>query len=155
MTTINNVTALGTGNLGSQIAYQTAYSGFEVIAYDINDKILETTRKRVEELAARYEQEVEGAAGGRARTALGRIRYSSNLADAVRDADLVIESAPELPDIKKELYAKLGPLAPEKTIFATNSSTKCYVSRAPCPRESVRLGPGADAARSVLAVAPV
>lgn len=122
-TNIDNVTVLGTGVLGSQIAYQTAYSGFEVIAYDISDEIVKAGRKRFEELAARYEREVEGAAGGRAQAALARIKYSSNLADAVRDADLVIESAPELPDVKKELYAKLGPLAPAKTIFATNSST--------------------------------
>ena len=52
---IDKVTVLGTGNLGSQIAYQTAYSGFEVIAYDINDQILETARRRFAELAARYE----------------------------------------------------------------------------------------------------
>ena len=120
---IDNVTALGTGVLGSQIAYQTAYSGFDVVAYDINDKSLDAARKAIEGLAARYEREVEGASDGRARAALGRIRYSSNLADAVRNADLVIESAPERPDVKKDLYAKLGPLAPEKTIFATNSST--------------------------------
>lgn len=120
---IDNVTVLGTGNLGSQIAYQIAYSGFEVMAYDINDQILKTARKRFEELAARYEQEVEGAFDGRARAALARIRCSSTLADAVRDADLVIESAPEVLDVKRELYAKLGPLAPGRTIFATNSST--------------------------------
>ena len=71
---IGNVTVLGTGNLGSQIAYQTAYCGFEVMAYDINDQILKTARKRFEELAARYEQEVEGASDGRARAALARIR---------------------------------------------------------------------------------
>ena len=120
---IDNVTALGTGVLGSQIAYQTAYSGFDVVAYDINDKSLDAARNAIEGLAARYELDVEGASDGRARAALGRIRYSSNLADAVRNADLVIESAPERPDVKKDLYAKLGPLAPEKTIFATNSST--------------------------------
>src|SRR5262245_50278455 len=120
---IHNVTVLGTGVLGSQIAYQTAYSGFDVTAYDISDEIVNTARKRFADLAARYEREVNGAAGGRAQAALTRIRYSSNLADAVRDADLVIEAVPERPDIKKELYAKLGPVAPEKTIFATNSST--------------------------------
>src|SRR5262245_5687908 len=120
---IDNVTVLGTGNLGSQIAYQTAYSGFPVMAYDINDTILATARKRFQDLAARYEREVEGASNGRARAGLDRIRYSSSLADAVRDADLVIEAAPERPEVKQELYAKLGPLAPEKTIFATNSST--------------------------------
>src|SRR5262245_33416190 len=122
-TSIRNVTVLGTGVLGSQIAYQTAYSGFEVTAYDISDEIVTAARKRFEELAARYEREVEGARGGRAQAALARIKYSSSLADAVRDADLVIEAAPERLEVKKELYAKLGPLAPEKTIFATNSSS--------------------------------
>src|SRR5262245_5748304 len=122
-TVINRVTVLGTGVLGSQIAYQSAYSGFAVTAYDISDEIVNTARKRFAELAARYEREVEGASEGRARAALDRIRYSSNLADAVHDADLVIEAVPERVDVKKELYAKLGPLAPEKTIFATNSST--------------------------------
>src|SRR5215510_12200385 len=97
---IDKVTVLGTGVLGSQIAYQTAYSGFEVMAYDISDEIVHAARKRFAELAARYEREVEGASGGRARAALGRISYSSNLADAVRDADLVIEAAPEIPEVK-------------------------------------------------------
>ena len=122
-TNIDNVTVLGTGVLGSQIAYQTAYSGFEVSAYDISDEIVKAARKRFEELAARYEREVEGAAGGRAQAALARIKYSSSLADAVRDADLVIESAPERLDVKRELLGKLAPLAPERTIFATNTST--------------------------------
>src|SRR5262245_56583666 len=120
---IDKVTVLGTGVLGSQIAYQSAYSGFEVTAYDISDEIINKARKRFDELAARYEREVEGAGGGRAQAALASIKYSSSLADAVRNADLVIEAAPEIVDVKKELYAKLGPLAPAKTIFATNSST--------------------------------
>ena len=122
-TNINNVTVLGTGVLGSQIAYQTAYSGFEVTAYDISDEIVNTNRKRFEELAARYEGEVDGARGGRAQAALARIKFSWNLAEAVSGADLVIESAPERLNLKRELYAKLAPLAPEKTILATNSST--------------------------------
>jgi len=35
----------------------------------------------------------------------------------------VIESAPERLDLKRARYTKLAPLPPEKTIFATNSST--------------------------------
>src|SRR5262245_4398862 len=112
-TVINNVTVLGTGVLGSQIAYQTAYSGFAVTAYDISDEIIHKARKRFAELAARYEREVEGAGGGRAEAALARITFSSNLADAVRDADLVIEAVPEILDVKRELYGKLAPFAPE------------------------------------------
>jgi 3-hydroxyacyl-CoA dehydrogenase len=67
--------------------------------------------------------EVNGASEGRARAALARIRYSSVLADAAGVADLVIEAAPGVPQVKRELFTKLGVLAPKKTIFATNSST--------------------------------
>ena len=122
-TRIEKVVVLGTGVLGSQIAYQTAYSGFDVTAYDISDEILEKARNGFAGLAARYEQEVEGASDDSTRAAMARIRYSSQLEDAVRDADLVIESAPERLDIKRELYTKLGPLAPKRAIFVTNSST--------------------------------
>jgi 3-hydroxyacyl-CoA dehydrogenase len=65
---------------------------------------------------------VDGAADGRARAALARISYSSDLAEAVRDADLVIEAVPEVLDLKRDIYTKLGRLAPARTIFATNTS---------------------------------
>jgi 3-hydroxyacyl-CoA dehydrogenase len=120
---ITSVTVLGTGVLGSQIAYQTAYSGFNVTAYDISEEILESAKLRLEGLAARYEQEVDGAGGGRARTVLARINYSSDLEEAVQDADLVIEAVPERLDLKRDVYTKLGKSAPARTIFATNSST--------------------------------
>jgi 3-hydroxyacyl-CoA dehydrogenase len=117
-----NVTVLGTGVLGSQIAYQTAYSGFRVTAYDISDELLDEAKNGFARLAALYEQEVDGAAGGPARAALARIHCSSDLAEAVREADLVIESVPEKLDLKREVHTNLGRLAPEKTIFATNTS---------------------------------
>jgi 3-hydroxybutyryl-CoA dehydrogenase len=122
-TRIEKVAVLGTGVLGSQIAFQAAYSGFDVSAYDISDEILEKAKKTFEGLAARYEREVDGASNGGTRAALARITYSSNLADAVRVADLVIESAPERLELKRELYTKLAPVAPETAIFVTNSST--------------------------------
>jgi 3-hydroxyacyl-CoA dehydrogenase len=120
---IRTVTVLGAGVLGSQIAYQTAYSGYTVTAYDVTDDALEAGRGRFRELAARYERDVEGAGGGRAQAALERVSYSSDLASAVRDADLVIESVPEKLEIKREVYSRLAEVAPAKTIFATNSST--------------------------------
>jgi 3-hydroxyacyl-CoA dehydrogenase len=51
------------------------------------------------------------------------LSYSSDLKDAVKDADLLIEAVPENPQIKIDFYEKLAKVAPEKTIFATNSST--------------------------------
>jgi 3-hydroxybutyryl-CoA dehydrogenase len=123
MTTIANVTVLGTGVLGSQIAFQTAYRGFDVVAYDINDDILDQARARFADLANIYTKDVPGAADGPADAALARIAYSSDLAEAVAQADLVIEAIPELLDLKRETYAALAKVAPAKTIFATNSST--------------------------------
>ena len=124
MTAIHQVTVLGTGVLGSQIAFQTAFSGFDVVAYDINEEVMEKARVRFAGLAETYvADKVAGAEDGKAQEALGRLRYSHDLADAVKDADLVIEAIPEILDLKKSTYAELGKLAPEHTIYATNSST--------------------------------
>lgn len=124
MVEIHNVTVLGTGVLGSQIAYQAAFHGYSVTAYDISDAIVEKAHARFAELAGIYKADgVAGAAEGKADAALANLRVSSDLADAVADADLVIEAVPESLEIKRQTYTKLAALAPEKTIFATNSST--------------------------------
>ncbi|MFB7717917.1 3-hydroxyacyl-CoA dehydrogenase [Nocardia sp. NPDC056100] len=120
---IRKVTVLGTGVLGSQIAFQTAFSGFDVTAYDINDDALQAAGERFEKLAAIYKGEVNGAGGGKAEKTAAGITLTSDLAQAVRDADLVIEAVPEVLSIKQDTYTKLGELAPERTIFATNSSS--------------------------------
>ncbi|MGW6427562.1 3-hydroxyacyl-CoA dehydrogenase [Nocardia sp. NPDC055053] len=117
------VTVLGTGVLGSQIAFQTAFHGFDVTAYDIDDKALTAARTRFDELAKIYQQDVAGAdASNTAATAAG-ITLTADLAAAAAEADLIIEAVPEVLEIKRDLYGKLGALAPERTVFATNSST--------------------------------
>ena len=121
--TIRNVTVLGTGVLGSQIAYQTAYAGFSVSAYDISDELLEAARGRFTKLAGVYTRDVADASVESSQAGLERITYSSDLGEAVSDADLVIEAVPEQLELKRGVYTELGKLAPERTIFATNSST--------------------------------
>ncbi|MEV6559748.1 3-hydroxyacyl-CoA dehydrogenase [Nocardia sp. NPDC051756] len=121
--TIRKVTVLGTGVLGSQIAFQTAFHGFEVTAYDINDDALKAAHDRFTKLVAIYRDEVEGAGDGKAEKAADSIVTTADLAEAVKDADLVIEAVPEVLKIKQETYRKLAEQAPQRTIFATNSST--------------------------------
>ena len=123
MTKISKVTILGTGVMGSQIAFQIAYSGFDVSAYDINEETLDQARKKFTHLAATYENEVPGADSDKTAKAIARISLSSNLAEAAANADLVIEAVPEVLEIKRDIYEKLAKVAPAKTIFATNSST--------------------------------
>jgi 3-hydroxyacyl-CoA dehydrogenase len=123
MTHIAAVTILGTGVLGSQIVYQTAYSGLDVVAYDINEKALTAAKKRFIRLVATYKEQIKGAAEGKADAALKRITLQTDLGRAVAEADLVIEAIPENVDLKRDIYRKIGHLAPQKTIFATNTST--------------------------------
>ena len=121
---MKNITVLGTGVLGSQIAFQTAFHGFDVVAYDIDQPALDRAAERFTGLAARYEADsVEGAADGGASAAIGRIRLTSDLADAVAAADLVIEAVPENLELKQGIYRTIGEAAPASTVFATNSST--------------------------------
>jgi 3-hydroxyacyl-CoA dehydrogenase len=123
MSKVRNVTVLGTGVLGAQIAFQTALHGFAVTAYDIDDQALKGARDRFAKLAATYAAEVPLAADGKAEATRAAITLSSDLSDSVKDADLVIEAVPEVLEVKREIYQKLAKVAPEKTIFATNSST--------------------------------
>lgn len=124
MHTIRNVTVLGTGVLGSQIAFQTAFHGYAVTAYDIDDEVLDAARERFAGLADVYAHEqVTGGIEGGAPAALASLSYSADLAAAVADADLVIEAVPERLELKREVYTALADAAPERTIFATNSST--------------------------------
>jgi len=124
MATIEKVTVLGTGVLGSQIAFQAAYFGYDVIAYDISDEVLETATRRFAGLAKAYTADkILAASDQQTDAALGHLTLTSDLAEAVADADLVIEAVPEILTVKRETYLKLSELAPEKTIFATNSST--------------------------------
>lgn len=119
---IKNVTVAGTGVLGSQIAFQTAFKGFEVSAYDINDEALEKARERFKVLMERYQDDNYGTKE-EVEKAYERITLHTDLAKAVENADLIVEAVPELIDIKKDFYTKLAGVAPEKTIFASNSST--------------------------------
>ena len=117
------VTVLGTGVLGSQIAFQTAFHGFDVTAYDIDDAALTAARTRFDGLAAVYQQDVAGADASNTTATAAGITLTTDLAAAAAEADLIIEAVPEVLEIKRELYGKLGALAPERTVFATNSST--------------------------------
>lgn len=123
MTTFKNVTVLGTGVLGSQIAYQSAFRGFQVTVWDIDDAALEGAKDRFAQLAAVYTAEVELPGPDAPQAAIGRIRGTTDFADAVKDADLVIEAIPEILDLKLDVWAKVGAVAPAKTIFTTNTSS--------------------------------
>lgn len=122
MITFKNVTVAGSGVLGYQIAFQTAFYGFNVTVYDINYEVLEKAKAKFDILAESYKKDLKATEEQLAATK-ANLQYNSNLAEAVQDADLLIEAVPENPQIKIGFYEQLAKVAPAKTVFATNSST--------------------------------
>lgn len=108
-----NITIAGSGVLGSQIAFQTAFKGFNVSVYDINDEALERAKDRIINLKTYYKEDI-GATEEDLNTAYARISFHSDLSAAVAKADLVIEAIPEVVQIKTDFYTELGKVAPEK-----------------------------------------
>ena len=117
-----NITIAGSGVLGYQIAFQTAFHGFNVTVYDINDEVLEKAKGKFEIMSSAFKSDLN-ASQQQLEDTYQKLRYSSNLEEAVKDADLLIEAVPENPQIKIGFYEQLAKVAPAKTVFATNSST--------------------------------
>ncbi|WP_010095408.1 3-hydroxyacyl-CoA dehydrogenase [Ornithinibacillus scapharcae] len=115
------VMVAGSGVLGSQIAFQTAFFGYDVNVYDINNDAINAAKERFAKLKEVYAEYFNDA--DKAKAAYGRLSFSTDIAEAVADADLMIEAVPEVVNIKQDFYQKLAPVAPDKTIFASNSST--------------------------------
>lgn len=111
----------GSGVLGSQIAFQTAFSGLKVTVYDINEQAIEAAKQRFDHLQKVYADFFKDSE--KAKQARQSLVLTSDLATAVKGIDLVIEAIPEVLDIKRKFYQSLGKLADANTVFASNSST--------------------------------
>ncbi|MBB6452618.1 3-hydroxybutyryl-CoA dehydrogenase [Salirhabdus euzebyi] len=111
----------GSGVLGSQIAFQSAFFGYNVSVYDINDDAIQAGKERITKLKTVYANFFKNEE--KAEVALGRLSFSSDIAVASNDVDLVIEAVPERVDIKQDFYQKLAAVASEQTVFVSNSST--------------------------------
>ncbi|SDS24323.1 3-hydroxybutyryl-CoA dehydrogenase [Polaribacter sp. KT25b] len=117
-----NITIAGSGVLGYQIAFQTAFHGFHVTVYDINDVVLEKAKNKFNSLSIAYKNDLNATQKQLDET-YQNLSYTSDLTEAVKNADLLIEAVPENPTLKIDFYKKLAKVAPEKTVFVTNSST--------------------------------
>ncbi len=120
--TLERITILGSGTMGAGIAQTAMSSGFATTLYDISDELVQKAKSaisdRLEKLVEKGKIDAPSAAAAKA-----RLRLSSNLADAVRDADYVIEAIPEKIALKREVFAKIEAAAPSHAVLGTNTST--------------------------------
>lgn len=118
---IKNVTVIGAGTMGSAIAEVIAIYGFNVKLEDISEEILKKSLERIREGLTRSHS--RGYLKEDVATIMNRVTTTTNPEEAVKNADLVIEAVPEIPDLKKKVFSEIEKHAPEHTIFATNTSS--------------------------------
>lgn len=142
------VVVAGGGVLGSQIAFQSAYCGFDVTIWLRSEGSIGRTQPKIDNLKAEYIKTIEkmdtpegknpavwarGLADvdtfnkeeclAKVEKAYKGLKLELDMAKAFADADLVIESMAEDTKEKIAFYEKMKQFLPEKTVVVTNSST--------------------------------
>jgi 3-hydroxybutyryl-CoA dehydrogenase len=112
---------LGCGQMGSGIAQVAATAGLQVVIRDTMGGQLEKGRDAIQRSTGKLIEKGKLAAADR-EAALARISYSTELNDLSR-CDLVIEAVTEDLLLKNELWQALDRHCPERTIFASNTSS--------------------------------
>ncbi len=118
---INKVFVIGAGTMGNGIAQVSAQAGYSVTMSDIKDEFIQKGLATIEKSLDRSVkkgtlQESDKAA------ILARIKTTLDMKDA-KDADLVIEAAPEVLDLKKNIFKQLDEICKPDAILATNTSS--------------------------------
>ncbi|MFC7134384.1 MULTISPECIES: 3-hydroxyacyl-CoA dehydrogenase/enoyl-CoA hydratase family protein [Salinibaculum] len=119
---IQTITVLGAGTMGHGIAEVAALAGYDVRLRDIEEEIVQDGYDQIEwSLDKLAEKDIIGEDERDA--AIESVEPVVDLEEAVDDADVVIEAIIEQMDIKKDVYQELDAAAPERTIFASNTSS--------------------------------
>ena len=120
--TFTTIAIAGAGTMGSQVAWQMAFHGKQVIVYDAIPAGLEKGRAFHREYAEHFRAQ-RGATREQIDSTLARLTYTTDLAAAVQEADLISESVPESLSIKESFWRDASRHAPARTVFTTNTST--------------------------------
>lgn len=118
---IRKITVIGAGTMGHGIAHAAIAGGYTTRLFDVSAAAVVQGRSAIEQIV-RKGVELGKVSSGDADAMLGRLSGTSTLADAVDDADIVIEAAPEKLDLKIGLFAQIEQHAPAEAIIASNTS---------------------------------
>lgn len=118
---IEKVGVVGCGLMGAGIAQVSAAAGFSTIVRELSPEFLDKGIKGVERNLARLVEKgtITDVAKGEIR---GRLKGTTVIED-LKDCDLVIEAIIEQLPAKRDLFATLDRICPERTIFASNTSS--------------------------------
>ena len=144
----NKIVVAGGGILGTQIAFQSAYCGYDVTVLVRKEDNIDAVKTKLQNLYSTYIETIKlmstkkGKVNGvwargiasidkfnkrkcmeQAKKALNNIKVETEQEKALESADLVIESITENFDAKAAFYKQISSIIPEKTVIVTNSST--------------------------------
>lgn len=119
---MQNVTVIGAGTMGNGIAHVFAQKEFTVSLVDTQPAQLERALKTI---ASNLDRQIaKGTLNEQQKqSTLGSITTYSDLAEGVKQAELVVEAATENTDLKLKIFRQLDELAPAGCILATNTSS--------------------------------
>ncbi|MBM3425880.1 MAG: 3-hydroxybutyryl-CoA dehydrogenase [Bacteroidetes bacterium] len=119
---MQNISVIGSGTMGNGIAHLFAQQGFAVSLVDLS---AEQLTKALATISKNMDRQVNKGTLSEAEkiAALQRIQPHTELAEGVKNADLVVEAATENVEIKLELFRKLDQLAPVTAVLASNTSS--------------------------------
>lgn len=112
---------IGAGTMGHSIALVFAMAGIEVRLVDVHEEILSGAREKMEK-ALETLKAAGRAAEERAGGIMELVSVSTDTEAAAAEADFVIEAVPEVPEIKKEVFARLDGACRPETVIASNTS---------------------------------
>ena len=117
-----NITIVGSGTQGSMLAFRSAAFGRNVCVFDLSPEAAQKAAAKIRTWLDEWTAEGRLTAAS-ADKAFASITPVSDLKEALRDADLVIENVPEILELKQQVWAQIDALAPPKTLLTTNSSS--------------------------------
>jgi 3-hydroxybutyryl-CoA dehydrogenase len=118
---IRKVATIGAGAMGSGIAYICALKGYEVAIAEVNEDLLKRGVAKIRQMI------VDGVSRGKllpkdAEIVLGRVKGTTDIAEAAKNADIAIEAVFEDINVKREVFKKLDENSPEHAVLASNTS---------------------------------
>jgi 3-hydroxybutyryl-CoA dehydrogenase len=118
---IQVVGVVGAGVMGIGVAQNLAQTGYQVILVDISEAILESAEQEIKKNIRFQTLFNKEKKAGSPDEIVKQITFSTNY-KLLDSADFVVENVTEKWDIKKDVYAQLDAICPERTVFAANTS---------------------------------
>src|SRR5690349_102798 len=137
MNDIRKVGILGGGLMGSGIAQVAAQAGFRTVVREVNDSLAQRARGTIEKALARGVSRGKVTAEER-EGALAQLYVTARI-DELADCDIVIEAVVEDLDVKNGLWKELDAICPERTIFASNTSSLTIAAMAAATKRADRM----------------